>query len=74
MSLKPITIYGHASGPNPWKVDALCRELDIPYETTYMDMADLKKPPYEAKNPNGRVPAIYDPNTDLTLWEVRENS
>jgi len=32
-------------------------------------MADMKKPPYEAINVNGRVPAIVDPNTDLTLWE-----
>ncbi|MBE3049801.1 glutathione S-transferase family protein, partial [Candidatus Bathyarchaeota archaeon] len=24
---------------------------------------------YTAINPNGRVPAIHDPNTDITLWE-----
>ncbi|TGO64877.1 hypothetical protein BCON_0005g00750 [Botryotinia convoluta] len=28
-----------------------------------------KKPPFESLNPNGRVPAITDPNTSLTLWE-----
>jgi glutathione S-transferase len=44
-------------------------ELYIPYETEYMDMADIKKPPYEKINPNGRVPAIHDPNTGITLWE-----
>jgi glutathione S-transferase len=44
-------------------------ELDIPYESEYMDMADLKKPPFEKINPNGRVPAIHDPNTGITLWE-----
>lgn len=34
-----------------------------------MDFADLKKPPFEKINPNGRVPAIEDPNTNITLWE-----
>ncbi|KAA8571874.1 hypothetical protein EYC84_001828 [Monilinia fructicola] len=32
-------------------------------------MADLKKEPFEKLNPNGRVPAITDPNTNITLWE-----
>ena len=32
-------------------------------------MADMKKPPFEAITPNGRVPAIEDPNTGITLWE-----
>ena len=32
-------------------------------------MADLKKPPFEKLNPNGRVPVIEDPNTGITLWE-----
>ena len=34
-----------------------------------MDMSELKKEPYEALNPNGRVPTIIDPNTGITLWE-----
>ncbi|KAF4635891.1 hypothetical protein G7Y89_g2216 [Cudoniella acicularis] len=28
-----------------------------------------KKTPFEFLNPNGRVPAITDPNTGITLWE-----
>jgi glutathione S-transferase len=32
-------------------------------------MGDLKKPPFEKINPNGRVPAIVDPNTGISLWE-----
>src|SRR5271156_4594531 len=90
-SLKPITLYGHASGPSlsspiptpplahsspiltnptdPWKVAIILNELQIPYTVVMMDMADLKKPPYTTINPNGRVPAIQDPNTGVTLWE-----
>lgn len=30
---------------------------------------DIKKKPFTDINPNGRVPAIEDPNTGLTLWE-----
>jgi glutathione S-transferase len=29
----------------------------------------MKKAPYVLINPNGRVPAIEDPNTGITLWE-----
>ena len=67
-SLKPITIYGK-HGPNPPKVRMLCEELDIPYELIDTQFSELKQPPFLAINPNGRMPAIHDPNTNLTLWE-----
>ncbi|SMR59289.1 unnamed protein product [Zymoseptoria tritici ST99CH_1A5] len=66
---KPIKLYSHAGGPNPWKVAIIMNELSIPYETILKDFADLKKEPFEAINPNGRVPAIEDPNTGATVWE-----
>lgn len=69
MSLKPITLYSHASGPNPWKVVAVFEELGIPYESKYVPFADVKNEPFVSINPNGRVPAIEDPNTGITLWE-----
>lgn len=34
-----------------------------------MDFSELKKEPFESINPNGRVPAIEDPNTGLKIWE-----
>lgn len=66
---KPIILYSHATGPNPWKVAIILEELKIPYESKMMDMADLKKAPFEKLNPNGRVPAIEDPNNGVVLWE-----
>jgi len=67
-SLKPIKIYGQA-GPNPPKVAILAAELDLPHEIVPIAFPDLKKPEYLAININGRMPSIYDPNTDITLWE-----
>lgn len=66
--IKPVKIYGKA-GPNPPKIAFLAAELEIPHEVIPTGFGDLKKPDYLAINPNGRMPAIYDPNTDLTLWE-----
>jgi glutathione S-transferase len=69
MSLKPITLWGHDSGPNPWKVAMILEELKVPYTLRLIEFPDMKKEPYESINPNGRVPAIEDPNTGITLWE-----
>jgi glutathione S-transferase len=44
-------------------------ELKIPYETKLLEFPEMKQPAYEKINPNGRVPAIEDPNTGLILWE-----
>lgn len=66
---KPLKMYSHAGGPNPWKVAIILNELGIPYTTELCEFENLKKAPFEAINPNGRVPAIEDPNTGLTLWE-----
>ena len=48
----------------------ILEELGVPYETDYVDFSKIKQEPYISVNPNGRVPAIEDPNTGLTLWEV----
>lgn len=47
----------------------MLEELGIPYEIRAFRFDDIKKKPFTDVNPNGRVPAIQDPNTDLTLWE-----
>ncbi|KAJ5622998.1 glutathione S-transferase [Penicillium lividum] len=72
MSLKTLTVWtlrGHAGTPNPWKVFMVLEELKVPYEPKSVDLDDLKKGPYESVNPNGRVPALEDPNTGITIWE-----
>lgn len=69
MSLKPIILWGYEKGPNPWKVAMILEELHVPYTLQMIDFPDMKKEPFESINPNGRVPAIEDPNTAITLWE-----
>jgi len=47
----------------------LLAELEIPHNIIDIPFPDIKKPEYMKINPNGRIPAIYDPNTEITLWE-----
>ncbi|KAJ8125869.1 hypothetical protein O1611_g7768 [Lasiodiplodia mahajangana] len=68
-SLKPITVWGHTIGPNPLKVRMILEELGLPYDFKILEFNEIKGEAFLKLNPNGRVPAIEDPNTGLTLWE-----
>ncbi|KAI0206204.1 glutathione S-transferase [Astrocystis sublimbata] len=68
-SLKPIALWGASLGPNPLKVRMILEELELSYEFIDMKFEEMKQDVFLKINPNGRVPAIHDPNTDLTLWE-----
>jgi Glutathione S-transferase, N-terminal domain len=69
-SLEAISLYTLGVSPNPWKVALILEELGIPYKFERIKMSDIRKEPYISVNPNGRVPAIKDPNKGITLWEV----
>jgi len=58
-----------SDGANPPKGAILLEELGLPHEIVPVPFSDVKKPDYITINPNGRVPAIRDPNTGITLWE-----
>lgn len=45
-------------------------ELGIPYDIHLLEFSEAKQESYLKINPNGRLPAIKDPNSGLTLWEV----
>ncbi|KAM5526425.1 glutathione s-transferase ii [Fusarium oxysporum f. sp. phaseoli] len=67
-NIEPLTIWVHGKGPNPKKVIIVLEELGIPYKTILV--ADPKAESYTKINPNGRLPAIEDPNNNgLILWE-----
>ena len=68
--LQPIKLYMHGPSPNPWKVAIFLEELGIPWTAEHVSSAQLKEPPFTLLNPNGRTPAMVDPNNGITLWEV----
>ncbi|KAH3499704.1 hypothetical protein KXW24_001081 [Aspergillus fumigatus] len=67
--MRSFTLYSHPLGPNPWKVAIILSALDLPYSTIMVDFKDVKKSPFIDINPNGRLPALIDPNKGITLWE-----
>ncbi|KAE9364870.1 putative glutathione S-transferase 1 [Stipitochalara longipes BDJ] len=66
--LKPLKLWG-LKGINPAKVHLVLKELNVPYESVSVPLSTVKNPEYLAININGRIPALHDPNTDITLWE-----
>lgn len=53
------------------KVHIVLEELGVPIDwRPFTSFDEMKLEPYVSLNPNGRVPAIEDPNTGLKLWEV----
>ncbi|KAE8377942.1 glutathione S-transferase [Aspergillus bertholletiae] len=68
--MQPIVLYSHHAGPNPKKVRMILEELSLPYECHFLEFPEMKMAEFLKINPNGRVPAITDPNNGgLTLWE-----
>lgn len=45
--------------------------LSLPYFPQLLEFSDVKKDEYIQITPNGRLPALEDPNTGIVLWEVR---
>lgn len=66
---QPISVYMHGRSPNPWKVIMILEELSLPYTVKNVEFNEVKAEPFISVNPNGRLPAIEDPNTGITLWE-----
>eukprot|EP01088_Endostelium_zonatum_P010719 TRINITY_DN24295_c0_g1_i1.p1 TRINITY_DN24295_c0_g1~~TRINITY_DN24295_c0_g1_i1.p1 ORF type:complete len:230 (-),score=58.81 TRINITY_DN24295_c0_g1_i1:36-725(-) len=67
-----FTLYSHNRGPNGWKVAMVLEELNLTYETIFLDFGknEQKDESFTKYNPNGRIPAIIDHNNnDFVLWE-----
>ena len=65
--------------PNGVKVSIMLEEIGLPYEVHLVDFNkdDQKTPEFLSLNPNGKIPAIIDPNgpggKPLGLFEVRRD-
>lgn len=46
-------------------------ELGLPYHMTIKELSEAKDEDFLEINPNGRLPALQDPNFGMTLWEAR---
>lgn len=60
-----------AATPNGWKVSIALEELGLPYELKHiqLDKGEQKSPEFLRINPNGRIPAIVDRDTGVTIFE-----
>ncbi|KAK6496937.1 glutathione S- transferase, nitrogen catabolite repression regulator [Arthrobotrys musiformis] len=77
-NLRPLTVYGtYFPSPNPPKVVFLLKLLGLPYNYVIKSLKDdpavedgIKHPNFTSINPNGRLPAITDPNqNNIHVWE-----
>ena len=59
---KGITLYT-AGTPNGWKANMIVEELKVPYKLHAVKLSDneQKQEWFEKINPNGRIPAIGEP-------------
>ena len=66
-----IDLYTSAT-PNGYKASVTLEELELPYNVYPVDLqsGEQKTPEFLAINPNGRIPAIIDPDfDDLPIFE-----
>ncbi|KAL9629594.1 MAG: hypothetical protein Q9204_005183, partial [Flavoplaca sp. TL-2023a] len=71
--MKPLILHGHYGGPNPYKINLILENLNLPYEEKFWVLGEgskgVKGPEFLKINENGRVPALEDPNTGIVSWE-----
>ncbi|CCH43169.1 hypothetical protein BN7_2716 [Wickerhamomyces ciferrii] len=70
--LEGFTLFSHRSAPNGFKVAIVLSELNLDYNTIFLDFnnGEQRAPEFVSINPNARVPALIDHNNEnLALWE-----
>ncbi|KAL8709523.1 MAG: hypothetical protein Q9220_005765 [cf. Caloplaca sp. 1 TL-2023] len=71
--MKALLLHSHSSGPNPFKACIILENLELPYELKLWRLGSgergVRSEEFLQINPNGRVPALEDPNTGVVSWE-----
>lgn len=68
--MKALVVYGDLIGPHLCKIVLVLKELELPYIMKVLDHSSVDRDPYAPTALTRGIPALTDPNTDLTLWEV----
>ncbi len=57
--------------PNGWKVSMALEEMDLPYNVNLINLGkgDQRRPEYLKICPNGRIPAMVDTDTGISIFE-----
>ena len=66
------TLFSHRSAPNGFKVAIILSELNLPFNTIFLDFnnGEQRAPEFVTINPNARVPALIDHyNENVSIWE-----
>lgn len=66
------TLFSHRSAPNGFKVAIILSELNLNFNTIFLDFnnGEQRAPEFVTINPNARVPALIDHQSDCTsIWE-----
>lgn len=67
------TLFSHRSAPNGFKVAIILSELNLPFNTIFLDFnnGEQRAPEFVTINPNARVPALIDHfNENTSIWEL----
>ncbi|QXB07504.1 glutathione S-transferase family protein [Providencia rettgeri] len=59
------------SSPNRFKITIALEELNLLYHLNHIQISrgNHQQPAFLQLNPHGRIPVIYDPQTEITLFE-----
>jgi GST-like protein len=64
-----IELYTHST-PNGYKISIILEEVGIPYNVHKIDITKGEQftPEFVAINPNSKIPAIVDRDTNITIF------